>query len=59
MPVASLPRGGGGGLNLDGWNRLWLGQVDKKTQKKLIFLDKQGRLQDFGRGGGRGVWVIE
>ena len=55
MPVASLPRGGGGGLNLDGWNRLWLGQVDKKNTKKTKVLTNRGGSRILEGGGAWGV----
>ena len=55
MPVASLPRGGGGGRSELGLvEQAMVGPSRQKKTKKTIGLDKQGRLQDFGRGGGVG-----
>ena len=47
--------GGGAGLNLDGWNRLWLGQVDKKNPKETKVLTNRGGSRILEGGGAWGV----
>ena len=58
MPVASLPRGGGGRSELGWVEQAMVGPSRQKKTKETKVLTNRGGSRIL-EGGGRGVWVIE